>query len=110
MTEMTYLITGAGTGLGKGVAKGLAEQGKQVIAAVETAKEIPALIKEAQYQRLDLRVEKLDITDPEDRERAADWDVDVLVNNAGISLGGALMFRRNSLEGNSRLMCLEPFY
>lgn len=105
MTDMTYLITGAGTGLGKGVAKGLAERGKQVIAAVETAEEVPALIKEAQYQRLDLQVEKLDITDPEDRERAAGWDVDVLVNNAGISLGGALIdvpeeFLRRQFEVN----------
>ena len=105
MADKRYLITGAGTGLGKGVALGLAQLGLDVIAGVETAMEVPALIKEAEYQRINLRVEKLDIKDPEDRERAAGWDIDVLVNNAGISLGGAIIdvpeqFLREQFEVN----------
>lgn len=87
----TYLITGAGTGFGKGIAFGLAEAGKKVIAGVETMSEISMLIKEAEDKELELIVEKLDITDPIDRERAATWDVDILLNNAGISLGGSLV-------------------
>ena len=33
----------------------------------------------------------MDVTDPADRERAWTWDVDVLLNNAGISEGGSLV-------------------
>lgn len=90
MVQETYLITGAGTGFGKGIAFGLAEQGKKVIAGVETMSEVSALEKEAQEKKVDIQVEKLDVTNPADRERAWTWDVDVLLNNAGVSEGGSL--------------------
>lgn len=91
MIQETYLITGAGTGIGKGIAFGLAKQGKKVIAGVETLSEVSAIKNEAAEKDLELRVEKLDITSEADRERAGDWDVDVLVNNAGVSIGGSLI-------------------
>lgn len=90
MVQETYLITGAGTGFGKGIVFGLAEQGKKVIAGVETMSEVSALEKEAQEKKVDIQVEKLDVTNPADRERAWTWDVDVLLNNAGVSEGGSL--------------------
>lgn len=90
MVQETYLITGAGTGFGKGIAFGLAEQGKKVIAGVETMSEVSALEKEAQEKKVDIQVEKLDVTNPADRERAWTWDIDVLLNNAGVSEGGSL--------------------
>ncbi|MEG0475464.1 MAG: SDR family oxidoreductase [Carnobacterium sp.] len=90
MVQETFLITGAGTGFGKGIALGLAEQGKKVIAGVETMSEVSALENEAKERKIDIQVEKLDVTDPADRERAWTWDVDVLLNNAGISEGGSL--------------------
>lgn len=91
MESETFLITGAGTGFGKGIALGLAKKNKNVIAGVETLSEVSALEKEAEDKKIELRVEKLDITDPADRERAAEWDIDVLLNNAGISEGGSLV-------------------
>lgn len=87
----TYLITGAGTGFGKEIAFGLAKLGLKVIAGVETMSEVSMLLKEAEDQQLTLRIEKLDITDPMDRERAGEWNVDVLLNNAGIALGGSMV-------------------
>lgn len=90
MVQETFLITGAGTGFGKGIALGLAEQGEKVIAGVETMSEVSALENEAKERKIDIQVEKLDVTDPADRERAWTWDVDVLLNNAGISEGGSL--------------------
>lgn len=105
MVQETYLITGAGTGFGKGIAFGLAELGKKVIAGVETMSEVSALEKEADEKKLKLQIEKLDVTSPEDRERAWSWDIDVLLNNAGISEGGSLVdipekHLRNQFEVN----------
>ena len=91
MSEEKYLITGAGTGFGKGVAFGLAELGKHVIAGVETLSEVSMIENEAKEKKISLKVEKLDITDENDRLRAAEWDVNILFNNAGISLGGSLV-------------------
>ncbi len=87
----TVLITGAGTGFGKGAAFLLAKN-HQVIAGVEIAAQIFSLEQEAKAQGLNnIRFEKLDIADPKDREKAAAWDIDVLVNNAGISKAGSLV-------------------
>lgn len=91
MMDEIYLVTGAGTGFGKGIVYELAREGRNVIASVETLSEVSALKLEAEENNLDLRVEKLDITDPIDRQRASHWHVDVLLNNAGISEGGSLI-------------------
>ena len=88
MTQ-TYLITGAGSGFGKEIALRLAEQGHDVIAGVEIIAQVNTLRSEAHDRGVDLRVEKLDVTDEGDRRKALDWDVDVLLNNAGISEGGS---------------------
>lgn len=87
----SYLITGAGTGIGKAIAFSMAMSGEHVIAGVETLSEVSMLREEAKNANIELQVEKLDITDPIDRDRAGSWTVDVLLNNAGISLGGSLI-------------------
>lgn len=89
MKAQTYLITGAGSGFGKEIALRLAEQGHDVIAGVEIIAQVNTLRSEAHDRGVDLRVEKLDVTDEGDRRKALDWDVDVLLNNAGISEGGS---------------------
>ncbi|WKE68170.1 SDR family oxidoreductase [Streptomyces sp. WP-1] len=83
------LITGAGSGFGKEVALRLAAGGHQVIAGVEIIAQVAAVRAEARERGVELRVEKLDVTDPGDRENAWTWDVEVLLNNAGVSEGGA---------------------
>ncbi|MDT0425511.1 MULTISPECIES: SDR family oxidoreductase [Streptomyces] len=83
------LITGAGSGFGKEVALRLAAAGHQVIAGVEIIAQVTAVRAEARERGVELRVEKLDVTDPGDRENAWSWDVEVLLNNAGVSEGGA---------------------
>lgn len=85
----TILITGAGSGFGKEVALRLAADGHDVIAGVEIIAQVSAVRAEARERGVELRVEKLDVTDPGDRERALDWDVEVLLNNAGVSEGGS---------------------
>lgn len=83
------LITGAGSGFGKEVALRLAEAGHQVIAGVEIIAQVTAVRAVARARGVELRVEKLDVTDPGDRENAWTWDVEILLNNAGVSEGGA---------------------
>jgi NAD(P)-dependent dehydrogenase (short-subunit alcohol dehydrogenase family) len=81
----SVLITGAGSGFGKGAALALAARGHHVIATTETADQAAALAAEAPQ----LQVEKLDITTA-DVDRARDWTIDVLLNNAGAGQTGPM--------------------
>jgi NAD(P)-dependent dehydrogenase (short-subunit alcohol dehydrogenase family) len=87
----TIMITGAGSGLNNGAAFALAERGYEVIACVEIYPQVRALELQAQNRGVKLRIEKLDVTKEGDRRRAMSWDVDVLVNGAGIIEGGAIV-------------------
>ncbi|MFP8782529.1 SDR family oxidoreductase [Planococcus plakortidis] len=91
MATEKILITGAGTGFGKNIAFSLAEQGKSVIAGVEIISQVSALEQEAKERGVSMQIEKLDVTNPKDREKAWGWDIDVLVNNAAVSEGGSLV-------------------
>ncbi|MCA8099664.1 SDR family oxidoreductase [Burkholderia contaminans] len=91
MTRKRILITGAGTGFGREVALRLAERGHDVTAGVRTTVEIDALTDAAAQRGTALRAVKLDVTSAHDRARAAELDIDVLVNNAGIGEAGALV-------------------
>lgn len=90
MTQ-TVLITGAGTGFGKNIAFALAEKGNPVIATVEVMSQVSALEQEALERGVKMQIEKLDVTNPKDREKAWAWDIDVLVNNAAVKEGGSLV-------------------
>jgi NAD(P)-dependent dehydrogenase (short-subunit alcohol dehydrogenase family) len=81
----TVMITGAGSGFGKGASLALAERGHRVIATTETEEQAAALRAEAPQ----LTVEKLDITS-DDVAKAANWDVEVLINNAGAGQTGPM--------------------
>ncbi len=85
------LITGAGTGLGHGVAIQLAEKGFEVIAAVEIYAQVQPLKREAAARGISLQVEKLDVTVEGDRKKALAWNVEILVNNAGVLEGGSVV-------------------
>jgi len=91
MTAETILITGAGSGFGKLTALTLARLGKNVIATTKTNQQAALLEDDARALGIPLRIEKLDITDPDEREKAWTWEIDILVNNAGVSEGGALV-------------------
>lgn len=47
------------------------------------------LKRQAAERGVGLRVEKLDVTDAGDRRKALGWDVEILVNNAGVGEGGS---------------------
>ena len=81
----TVLITGAGSGFGKMAAQALAQRGHHVIATTETLAQADALREEV----ASLDVVKLDIT-TDDVSLVDAWDIDVLVNNAGVGETGPL--------------------
>ena len=81
----TILITGAGSGFGKGASLALVERGHSVIATTETADQAAELAAAAPQ----LTVHKVDITS-DDVDMIRDWDVDVLINNAGAGQTGPL--------------------
>ena len=80
----TVLVTGAGSGFGLEVAMRLAEKGFDVIAAVEIYAQVQTLKRQAATRGVSLRVEKLDVTNDGDRKKALAWNVEILVNNAGV--------------------------
>lgn len=86
----TILITGAGSGIGKATALMLSRRGHDVIATTETEDQAINLQKEAATQNIKLTVFKLDITNATDREKIKEFDLDVLINNAGIGESGCL--------------------
>ena len=85
------LITGAGTGFGQEAAMRLAEKGFDVIATVEIWAQVQTLKRQAAARGVTLKVEKLDVTNEGDREKALAWDVEILVNNAGVLEGGSVL-------------------
>jgi NAD(P)-dependent dehydrogenase (short-subunit alcohol dehydrogenase family) len=87
----TVLITGAGSGFGNEIALRLAALDFDVIAGVEIVAQVQAVQEQAKARQVSLRVEKLDVTDPGDRDKALQWDVDILLNNAGIAEGGSMV-------------------
>ena len=87
----TVLITGAGTGFGYEAAMRLAAKGFDVIAAVEIYAQVQPTKRAAADRGVDLRVEKLDVTNEGDRRKALAWNVEILVNNAGVLEGGSVL-------------------
>jgi NAD(P)-dependent dehydrogenase (short-subunit alcohol dehydrogenase family) len=85
------LITGAGTGFGHEVAMRLAEKDFDVIATVEIYAQVQTLKRQAADRGVALLVEKLDVTNDGDRRKALEWGVEILVNNAGVGEGGAIV-------------------
>lgn len=86
MTDKTVLITGAGSGFGLGAAIDLASRGHRVIATTERDDQAAEL----RAAHPELTVAKLDITDPDDVAMVDQWDVDVLLANAGMGQLGPL--------------------
>lgn len=80
------MITGAGSGFGKQASIALAARGHHVIATTETDEQAEALRSEAPQ----LTVERVDITSGEDVAKVADWEIDVLINNAGAGQTGPM--------------------
>jgi NAD(P)-dependent dehydrogenase (short-subunit alcohol dehydrogenase family) len=89
MSSQKWFITGASSGLGLALSEKLLAEGHRVVAAVRRVEALKALT-EAWPDRLE--VESVDVTRPEQVQAAAKRhaDVDVVVNNAGGAVIGAM--------------------
>ncbi|WP_407499549.1 SDR family oxidoreductase [Elizabethkingia anophelis] len=87
----TILITGAASGFGKIAAFELAKRGHKVIATTQVYPQMSDLIREAGEKKIELIVDKLDVTNPRDIAYAhKKYDIDILISNAGIMEGGPI--------------------
>jgi len=86
----TILITGCGSGFGHDSAIALAKRGHRVIATTETEIQAQTLQAFANENKLPIETFKLDVTDKDDRELIRNFDLDVLINNAGTGESGPL--------------------
>lgn len=98
----TILITGAGSGFAEAAAIGMARAGHTIIATAQISPQVAALRNKVAELGLDnVRVEKLDLTDPYDMAFIRTLDIDVLWNNAGYGESGPVseipldLFRKN---------------
>ena len=80
----TILITGASSGFGKGTAIGLAKKGHKVIAAVHVEPLKTILLEDAKKAGVEMEVIVLDVTKASDRKFAFNYEIDVLMSNAGV--------------------------
>lgn len=88
---MKILITGARSGIGYETALALLNNGHFVYLSVESEEHLRALKKKKELRGKNVKLLKLDITNEEDRNKVKDLDIDVLVNNAAIGVGGSVV-------------------
>jgi short-subunit dehydrogenase len=87
---MKVLITGCKGGIGLDAARRLAARGYTVYAGVHNEGSIGSVRAAFTENVANVTVEKIDITNAADREKAGMWDIDVLINNAAIGDSGPL--------------------
>ncbi len=87
MALTTVLVTGASSGIGEAIARRFAHNGARVVLAARRRDKLNALLGELPGDHLAVT---LDVRDRAAVERAVSelpFDIDVLVNNAGLALG-----------------------
>ena len=84
----TALVTGGSRGIGRAIAAALAEAGATVVIGYRSGTDEAAEVA----GELGARAVQADVSDPEDAKRLVEdaGDVDVLVNNAGVTRDGLL--------------------
>jgi len=107
------LITGASSGFGKLTSLEFARSGDRVYASMRRPESGSALREAASAEGLDLRIQRLDVTDRQSVAQAIEQllseshRIDVLVNNAGIHCGGAV---EDMPEADLRLVMETNFF
>lgn len=91
MNEKTWLITGCSSGFGRAIAEAALDSGQRVVATARDLSSIADLDRTGACRILALDVTEASAIPPAVREAAQSWGtLDVLVNNAGYGLIGAV--------------------
>lgn len=88
---MKILITGACSGIGFLTGITLAYRKHEVIMATHTQEQLESLKNKLKNFALDIKSCKLDLTNNEDIKKIKLFDIDVLINHAGIGIGGSII-------------------
>ncbi len=88
--QKTIFITGSRGGIGRATAILLAQKGNRVIATTHKESDAVELNRFAKQEGLSLESFALDVNSASDRKKILDFDIDVLINNAGIGETGSL--------------------
>lgn len=105
---MKVLITGARSGIAFLTGITLANRNHFVYMTTHTKEEAKRLKEITDELGLKVMVFKLDITDEQDRKLVEDLDIDVLINHAGIGIGGSVL--DVSLEDMRKNFDVNYFY
>ena len=90
--NMKVLITGAASGIGFDTAISLAKKGHFVYCTVHTDSQVERVREKLEgYLELPIDVFRLDITKEKDRKKILDLEIDCLINNAAIGVGGSIL-------------------
>lgn len=89
--NMNILITGSASGIGYNAGMKLAKKGYNVFFSVETDKQLEVLREKIESDRLHIGSFKLDVKNKEDRQKIKDMDIDVLISNAAVGIGGSIL-------------------
>jgi 3-hydroxybutyrate dehydrogenase len=93
-TELTALVTGAGSGIGFGIASALARKGIEVTITDANQQTVIEAKDKLQQQGIEVQAHVLDVTNEADLEMMmksiGEKSVDILINNAGIQLVSSL--------------------
>jgi short-subunit dehydrogenase len=87
---MKILITGCRGGIGLDAARRLAARGHTIYATVHNVASIESVRAAFGENKANVTVEKIDVMNAADRQKAGQWDIDVLINNAAIGDSGPL--------------------
>lgn len=88
---MKILITGAASNIGYQTGIKLASLGHIVYLTVHHEYELTTLWEKVKHLKLNIKCFKLDITSELDRKKILKLDIDCLINNAAIGVGGSLL-------------------
>ncbi|MEH6822620.1 MAG: glucose 1-dehydrogenase [Motiliproteus sp.] len=107
LNQKVALVTGAAAGIGAATVEVLAQAGAKVL-ATDISEQGEAVVAQWQQSGLDVAFMQHDVTDAQAWQRAVDSAIsqfgglDIVVNNAGIFVGGKLL--DNSLEQVRRVL------
>jgi len=108
MKDKTVIITGASSGIGKACAYVFSQMGARVVLAARNEEKLQQIARELEAQQRSVLAVKTDVAMESDCRRLIDQAmerfgrIDVLINNAGISMRG--LFKDTGLDVIKKLM------